>query len=62
MRLLAVAGEQMLIGRLCGSNSITVKRAVNVNSIELKAIKKILMTKGLTKAKVATLVGGPECV
>jgi len=60
MRLLAVAGEQVMIGQWFGSNSVAVRRAVGVNSVELRAIKKILMEKGLTKAKVACLVGGPE--
>jgi hypothetical protein len=61
-RMLAVVGAQVLIGQWCGSNSVSIKRAVDINSLELRAMKKILMQKGLTVPKVAALVGGPEYV
>lgn len=60
MRLLAVAGEQVMIGQWFGSNSVAVRRTVGVNSVEMRAIKFILMKRGLTPAKVACLVGGPD--
>jgi hypothetical protein len=62
IRLGAVVVNQICVGQTFGSNSIAVKRAVNVNSVEMRAIKKILLAKGLTVPKVAVLVGGPEFV
>lgn len=58
--MIALVTVQLLIGQMLGSNSVTVKRAININSVEMKAIRKVLMDKGLTTRKVATLVGGPE--
>lgn len=40
--------------------SVTIRKLVGVNSISIKAIRKILSVPGLTVAKVSILVGGPD--
>lgn len=54
---LVISGQ--FIGEVWGKNSVQVRKAVNVNSVELKAMRHILSQKGLSKAKVGILVGGP---
>jgi len=49
-----------LIGQCIGNRSVYVRWLVGVNSPELRAIKYILLQKGLTKAKVSVLLGGPD--
>mmetsp|Transcript_3857 Transcript_3857/g.9404 ORF Transcript_3857/g.9404 Transcript_3857/m.9404 type:complete len:597 (+) Transcript_3857:63-1853(+) len=50
---------QKLIGELLGGR-VAVRSLVGVNSLTMRAIRKILETPGLTVPKVAILVGGPD--
>lgn len=59
LKLFACAVQQKLIGeRLSGR--VGVRRAVGVNSAFARAMRIILSERGLTVAKVAVLVGGPD--
>jgi hypothetical protein len=59
IKLNAVAMQQQLIGGLM-SSSLYVRKTVAVNSITIKAIKKILSAPGMGIDKVAILCGGPD--
>lgn len=59
IKLNAVAMQQKLIGGQM-SGSLYVRKTVAVNSIAIKAIKKILSAPGLGIDKVAILCGGPD--
>eukprot|EP00924_Labyrinthula_sp_SR-Ha-C_P016300 snap_masked-scaffold_106-processed-gene-0.10-mRNA-1 protein AED:1.00 eAED:1.00 QI:0/0/0/0/1/1/4/0/402 len=60
LKLFALVLQQKIIGERFGSTNVAVRRAVGVNSITIRAMKKILMTKGLSFGKVAILIGGPD--
>eukprot|EP00924_Labyrinthula_sp_SR-Ha-C_P013193 snap_masked-scaffold_12-processed-gene-12.25-mRNA-1 protein AED:0.29 eAED:0.30 QI:0/0/0/0.5/1/1/4/0/665 len=60
LKLFALVLQQKIIGEGFGSTNVAVRRAVGVNSITIRAMKKILMTKGLSFGKVAILIGGPD--
>eukprot|EP01052_Picozoa_sp_SAG31_P027189 SAG31_NODE_2523_length_5562_cov_4.427238_5_plen_394_part_00 len=59
VKAMAILGQQKGIGGLMGKK-IGVRKAVGVNSLTIRAIKKILMEPGVTQGKVAVLVGGPD--
>jgi hypothetical protein len=59
LKLLAVFMEQKLIGEQL-SRSVAVRKAVGVNSVAIRAIGKVLREPGLSKGKMAILVGGPD--
>ena len=59
IKLNAVAMQQKLIGGMM-SGSLYVRKTVAVNSITIKAIKKILTQPGMGIDKVAILCGGPD--
>jgi len=52
-------GGQVL-GRLWGAQSVTIRRLVGVNSMEMRAVKHILLEKGVSMGKVGILLGGPD--
>jgi len=59
VKLTAVAMEQELIGRFLG-NKVSVRKIIRPNSLEMRAIKKLLSQPGLSVAKCTILVGGPD--
>lgn len=59
VKAIAILGQQKGIGGLLGKK-VGVRKAVGVNSLTIRAIKKILLEPGVTKGKVAVLVGGPD--
>jgi hypothetical protein len=52
-------GAQIL-GDIWGRNSVSIRRIVGINSMEMRSIKYILKEKGITVGKVAVLLGGPD--
>lgn len=60
LKLIAVVVQQKIIGELWGSNNVWVRQTVQVNSVEIRATKKILEKPGLNIAKVVILCGGPD--
>lgn len=58
-KLLACLMQQKLFGQVMG-NSVRIRSMVGVNSKGIKAIKLILEQPGMSRAKVAILVGGPD--
>lgn len=59
IKLMAIVMQQKCIGEQLGSY-ITVRKLVSINSISIRAIKKILSEPGMHISKVAILVGGPD--
>jgi len=59
IKLNAVAMQQKLIGGMM-SSSLYVRKTVAVNSLTIKAIKRILTRPGMGIDKVAILCGGPD--
>lgn len=59
VKLTAIAMQQKIIGERLGTR-VTVRRAVQVNSPTMKAIKLILNKPGMSFGKVMILVGGPD--
>jgi hypothetical protein len=58
LKLCAVCG-QYSIGYYMGK-SVKVQQLVSVDKVPIRAIEKILMTRGLNLPKVSVLVGGPD--
>lgn len=58
LKLLASSGQYM-IGFFLGK-SVKIQQTVGVHKVMIKAIEKILKTKGFNVPKVAVLVGGPD--
>lgn len=59
LKLLAVFMEQKCIGEQL-SRSVLVRKTVGVNSVAIRAIGRVLREKGLSRGKMAILVGGPD--
>jgi len=59
IKILAIAIQQKGIGERM-SGSVAVRKAVGVNSLSIRAIRKILETPGMDKRKVFILCGGPD--
>jgi hypothetical protein len=59
VKALAILGQQKVIGAKMG-NKVAVRRMVGVNSVTIRAIKKILKRPGLPVNKMLILVGGPD--
>ncbi|EOD22405.1 hypothetical protein EMIHUDRAFT_458188 [Emiliania huxleyi CCMP1516] len=59
LKLTAVALEQELIGRQFG-NYVAVRSFIRINSLEMRATRRILRRPGINTAKCAILVGGPD--
>jgi hypothetical protein len=55
----AIVGQMTIIGGKMGK-LVSVRRAVGVNSITIRAIKRILSQPGLPMNKIFILVGGPD--
>jgi len=55
----AILIQQKLIGGKMGGY-VSVRQAVGINSITIRAIRLILQEKGLSVRKIAILVGGPD--
>merc|ERR1712159_609759 len=51
--------QQRGIGGLM-ANKVSVRKICGVNSLSIRAMKKILEQKGLTVAKICVLCGGPD--
>ncbi len=60
LKLLAVGLQQKVIGELWGSKNVWVRQTVGINSVEIRAMRKILRQPGLNFSKVVILVGGPD--
>ena len=58
-KLLSCAMQQKLFGENL-SNYVSVRYAVGINSLQMRAIRYCLMQPGLSPAKVAILCGGPD--
>ena len=59
IKLLAIFMQQRLIGQEM-SRFVGVRKLVGVNSISIRAIRKVLEVPGLSVAKVSILIGGPD--
>ena len=59
LKLFACTIQQKLIGENLGG-SIAVKQMVGINSEAIRAMRVMLSDPGITKRKVAVLVGGPD--
>ena len=59
LKLFACTVQQKLIGENLGNN-IGVKQVVGINSDAIRAMRVMLSDPGITKRKVAVLVGGPD--
>jgi hypothetical protein len=59
VKLTALVIQQKLIGGMLGK-AVSIRRAVGINSMQIKAIRKILMAKGLSPMKIMILCGGPD--
>ena len=60
LKLLAVAIQQKAIGEFLGSRSPYVRSMLNINAVEMKAMRYILQKPGLNKKKVIILCSGPD--
>jgi hypothetical protein len=58
-KLISCAMQQKLFGENL-SNYVSVRYAVGINSLQMRAIRYCLMQPGLSPAKVAILCGGPD--
>jgi len=52
-------GGQVL-GRVWGAQSVKIRRLVGINSMEMRAIRHILLEKGVSLGKIGILLGGPD--
>eukprot|EP01062_Namystynia_karyoxenos_P015948 TRINITY_DN15827_c0_g1_i2.p1 TRINITY_DN15827_c0_g1~~TRINITY_DN15827_c0_g1_i2.p1 ORF type:complete len:1302 (+),score=384.34 TRINITY_DN15827_c0_g1_i2:132-4037(+) len=59
LKFMAIACQQKLIGERMSEN-LKVKSFVGINSMQIRAIRRILSQPGMSKDKVAILVGGPD--
>ena len=59
LKLFACAVQQKLIGGYLGG-FVGVRQMVSINSDGIRAMRVMLKDKGITKRKVAVLVGGPD--
>eukprot|EP00588_Corethron_pennatum_P009273 CAMPEP_0194274418 /NCGR_PEP_ID=MMETSP0169-20130528/7496_1 /TAXON_ID=218684 /ORGANISM="Corethron pennatum, Strain L29A3" /LENGTH=833 /DNA_ID=CAMNT_0039017599 /DNA_START=146 /DNA_END=2644 /DNA_ORIENTATION=- len=59
MKLTACALQQKIIGESM-SHWVSVRQAVNINSDFMRTFKLVLSDKGVSPAKVALLIGGPD--
>mmetsp|Transcript_9734 Transcript_9734/g.23388 ORF Transcript_9734/g.23388 Transcript_9734/m.23388 type:complete len:427 (-) Transcript_9734:148-1428(-) len=59
LKLIAVVLQQEVIGKYLG-RSPAVRQLVGVNSVQVRAIKRILSAPGLSLPKILVLVGGPD--
>mmetsp|Transcript_10840 Transcript_10840/g.12505 ORF Transcript_10840/g.12505 Transcript_10840/m.12505 type:complete len:875 (+) Transcript_10840:413-3037(+) len=60
LKLLAIVLQQKVIGQMYGRKSVAIRAAVNINSMDLRAMKVILSKPGFTFPKICILVGGPD--
>ena len=60
LKLLAVALQQKVIGEYMGSRSPYVRSVLNINAVEMKAMRYILSKPGLHPKKVVILCSGPD--
>merc|ERR1711871_1239920 len=59
IKCFAIISQQKGIGEKFSGN-VTVKKLVGVNSLTIRAIRKILMKPGISLGKVCILCGGPD--
>lgn len=59
VKAMAILGQQKVIGGILGAK-VSVRQAVGVNSVSIRAIRLILQEKGLSPNKMTILVGGPD--
>lgn len=60
IKMCSIVLQQKVLGQMLGRKSVAIRSAVQLNSLELRAMKKIMSVPGLTAPKVAVLVGGPD--
>ncbi|GBG31702.1 Hypothetical Protein FCC1311_079272 [Hondaea fermentalgiana] len=60
LKMLAIVIQQKYFGEHLASTRVWVRSFVGVNSIEMRAIREILLKPGLTLPKVSVLCGGPD--
>ncbi|CAK9026573.1 Uncharacterized protein SCF082_LOCUS17562 [Durusdinium trenchii] len=60
LKMAAIVLQQKVFGEIMGSKRVSIRRAVGVNSVEIRAIRVILTKRGLAMGKVAILCGGPD--
>eukprot|EP00511_Aplanochytrium_stocchinoi_P009511 CAMPEP_0204872726 /NCGR_PEP_ID=MMETSP1348-20121228/38668_1 /ASSEMBLY_ACC=CAM_ASM_000700 /TAXON_ID=215587 /ORGANISM="Aplanochytrium stocchinoi, Strain GSBS06" /LENGTH=304 /DNA_ID=CAMNT_0052027675 /DNA_START=233 /DNA_END=1148 /DNA_ORIENTATION=+ len=60
LKLFAVVLQQKMIGEAFGSKSVRIRYLVGINSVELRAMRKVLSQPGLCFDKVVILIGGPD--
>lgn len=60
LKLLAIVVQQKIIGQIWGSKSVAVRSLVGINSVEIRATRKILSQPGLKLSKVVILCAGPD--
>lgn len=60
LKLLAIVMQQKLIGELWGSRSVSVRQFIQINSVEIRATRKILSQPGLKLSKIVILCAGPD--
>lgn len=60
LKMLSIVMQQKFFGQILGSNFVAIRSACQLNSLELRAMKKIMAIPGITLPKVAVLVGGPD--
>ena len=58
VKCMAIAGQQKGFGGLL-SGYVSVRKAVGVNDLTIRAVREILVQPGLTMSKVCVLIGGP---
>eukprot|EP00924_Labyrinthula_sp_SR-Ha-C_P013943 snap_masked-scaffold_5-processed-gene-18.47-mRNA-1 protein AED:0.13 eAED:0.13 QI:289/0.8/0.83/0.83/0.8/0.5/6/0/569 len=60
IKMISIVLQQYVIGQLIGARSVAIRATVNVNALEMRAMRKIMEKPGFTIPKVAVLVGGPD--
>jgi hypothetical protein len=60
LKMLAIAMQQKWIGEHMASSKPWVRSFVRINSVQTRAIRRILAQPGMPLGKVACLVGGPD--
>lgn len=59
IKICAAACQQKLIGQRL-KHRVGVRKLVGINSVPIQAVRRILMTPGLSVSKVMILIGGPD--
>lgn len=60
LKMIAIVIQQKVFGEYMASRSVWVRSFIGVNSVEMRAIRRILQAPGMTWPKVSVLCGGPD--